>query len=69
VLLQLRFNNCTFITANEGGSIIAGELYVSRFDSWNKFISGTFWFTAVSDCDTVFVTDGRFDVPVFIQGG
>jgi len=60
-------DDCLFVNGYQGGQIVAGELFISRFDSGNRFVSGTFWFTAVSDCDTVFVKDGRFDL-LFTKG-
>jgi len=60
-------DDCLFVNGYTGGQIVAGELFISRFDSGNRFVSGTFWFTAVSDCDTVFVKDGRFDL-LFTKG-
>ena len=66
---SFNYDGCKFKNGTPGGQIVAGELYVSKLDFWNDFISGTFWFTAVSDCDTVFVTEGRFDIPFFVQEG
>ena len=44
-----------------GGS---GQLYISKFDSINRILSGTFFFTGtkVSTGEKVTVTDGRFDI-------
>jgi len=56
-------DDCLFVNGYQGGQIVAGELFVSKYNIRPEFISGTFWFTAVSDCDTVFVTEGRFDLP------
>ena len=43
--------------------ILAGELNISRLDSQVHIFSGTFFFTAIKpDCDTIRVTDGRFDI-------
>jgi len=67
IAFDFNYDGCKFVNANVGGQIIAGELFISRFDSGNRFVSGTFWFTAVSDCDTVFVKDGRFDL-LFTKG-
>ena len=40
-----------------------GSLTFSRIDRTNFIISGTFEFSTVTeDCDTVHITDGRFDV-------
>jgi hypothetical protein len=42
---------------------INGYITLSRFDKINYIISGQFKFTTVnSDCDTIRVTDGRFDM-------
>jgi len=62
--LNFEFDDCHFYnTTDRNGNIVAGELFVSKYNIRPEFISGTFWFTAVSDCDTVFVTEGRFDLP------
>jgi len=63
VAFDFSYDACQFVNANVGGQIVAGELFVSKYNIRPEFISGTFWFTAVSDCDTVFVTEGRFDLP------
>jgi hypothetical protein len=41
-----------------------GEVNLSRFDTLNRIVSGTFHFTAVHQPtgETVNVTDGRFDI-------
>lgn len=39
-----------------------GTAVITRFDNTNKVVSGNFNFKfKTTDCDTVFVTDGRFD--------
>jgi hypothetical protein len=44
-------------------SISTGQLRITKLDSLNQIVSGTFWFNAVnSNGDTFKVTDGRFDV-------
>jgi len=60
---SFELDDCLFVNGYQGGQIVAGELFVSKYNIRPEFISGTFWFTAVSDCDTVFVTEGRFDLP------
>ena len=43
--------------------LIDGTLTITHFDNENFVISGTFAFTtATDDCDTLRVTDGRFDM-------
>jgi hypothetical protein len=42
-----------------------GELFFERFDTINRIFSGTFHFTFFPNsinCDTIFITHGRFDV-------
>ncbi len=42
---------------------VLGELKISKLDTINRIVSGTFWFDAVnSDSHVVKVRDGRFDV-------
>jgi len=44
--------------------LVEGTVTITRFDDVNFIISGTFAFTtATKDCDTIRVTDGRFDIP------
>ena len=44
--------------------LIEGILTISHFDSINYIVAGTFEFiTATKGCDTIRVTDGRFDIP------
>jgi len=53
-------NNSLYRTNNSGNS---GELFISKLDSINQIMSGTFWFNAVDKIgDSVKVTDGRFDL-------
>ena len=43
---------------------LSGTLTITHFDNVEYIISGTFEFvTATEGCDTVRVTDGRFDIP------
>lgn len=56
-----------FISNGGYGSFTAysfdGELTLSKVDTVNKILSGTFWFNILTDyCDTMKVTDGRFDI-------
>ena len=43
---------------------LAGELNITKLDSVNKIVSGTFWFDAIDTLSntTVQVRDGRFDL-------
>jgi len=57
------------VTGNCGMSIIDSNLQVfgggviTKLDIPNHIVSGTFDFKAIKpNCDTVFVTDGRFDI-------
>ncbi len=48
----------------EKDSTLSGSLTITHFDAQNYIVSGKFEFTTVADgCDTVRVTDGRFDLP------
>ena len=42
----------------------SGELKINKFDSVNRIISGTFFFTGTdnSNGQTVNITEGRFDI-------
>ena len=43
---------------------LLGSLTITHFDSIDFIISGTFEFTTATEgCDTIRVTDGRFDIP------
>lgn len=45
------------------GKSFDGELNVTKIDRINKILSGTFWFNIKTDyCDTLKITDGRFDI-------
>jgi hypothetical protein len=47
----------------ERENTLSGELLLTKFDKINLVVAGTFQFTtATSDCDTIKVTDGRFDL-------
>jgi hypothetical protein len=47
----------------ESENILVGEFNINSFDAENFIISGTFEFsTTTAQCDTVHITDGRFDV-------
>ncbi len=49
--------------ATNNSSNWSGQLIISKLDTINQFISGTFWFKAIdSNGDSVNVTDGRFDL-------
>ena len=44
-------------------STLAGEINLLYLDTINRIMSGTFWFKAsASGCETIEVTDGRFDI-------
>ena len=48
----------------EKDSTLSGSLTITKFDAQNYIVSGKFEFTTVAEgCDTVRVTDGRFDLP------
>jgi hypothetical protein len=51
--------DCTFVT----DSVQKGSVNILKLDTVQKIISGTFEFTVGKlNCDTVRITDGRFDV-------
>ena len=59
-LLNDKKTNCSY---NDPDNIISGNLNITRLDVNGRIISGTFEFSlAKSDCDTVKVTEGRFDM-------
>lgn len=42
---------------------LPGELRITKFDSANQVVCGTFWFNVVNTVgDTIKITDGRFDM-------
>lgn len=44
-------------------SQLPGELRITKYDSANQIVSGTFWFNILDKLgDTVKITDGRFDM-------
>lgn len=61
-------NNVSCFTSNGGyGSVSVkaydGELKLTKVDTMNKILSGTFWFNIkTSYCDTMRITEGRFDI-------
>lgn len=57
---KIRFSDeCDFFEENT----ISGILTITKFDKVNYIISGTFEFTtALNGCDTLRITDGRFDI-------
>lgn len=47
-----------------------GKLEITKLDTTNHIIAGTFEFTVwKEDCDTIRVTDGRFDIKYQPLGG
>lgn len=57
------------LTCMYGGSssredVLSGQLVISKLDKSKYIVSGTFEFTiAHPGCDTLRITDGRFDIP------
>jgi hypothetical protein len=59
-LLNDKKTKCSY---SEQPNVIFGNFTVSKLDIANQIISGTFEFTlAKTGCDTIKVTDGRFDM-------
>lgn len=57
---------CQYYYCNDDSRIVSGHCTVTRYDLVGRVVSGTFEFTlAKPGCDTVRVTDGRFDLPVY----
>ena len=57
-------NSYTNICRYEYEDLIEGRLTITHFDDDNYIVSGTFEFTTATEgCDTIRVTDGRFDIP------
>ena len=53
-------NNCYY----DFEDLVKGTLVITHFDDVEHIISGTFEFTTATEgCDTIRVTDGRFDIP------
>jgi len=47
----------------ETDSVQLGTLKITKLDTTNHIIAGTFEFTVwTEECDTIRVTDGRFDI-------
>ncbi|MGK7391079.1 MAG: hypothetical protein ACNS60_12040 [Candidatus Cyclobacteriaceae bacterium M2_1C_046] len=68
-LVDYPYNYCEFIQLSptkciyEGYQTISGELVLTKVDINNRIVSGDFEFTTVKNgCDTIIVTDGRFDL-------
>ncbi len=58
---DLTNNSCYFETINT--TPISGKLVISKFDIYDKIVSGTFTFKVKTDqCGEIEVTYGRFDV-------
>ena len=56
-------NFCFYGTTTNPQDLLNGSLSITKFDKSNYIISGTFNFTfAHMGCDTLKVTDGRFDI-------
>jgi len=54
---------CVIENHPDPSQIIDGQVTINRFDFAKPFVAGQFWFIAVTpECDTLRVTDGRFDV-------
>lgn len=48
------------------GKSYDGKLFLTKIDTFQKIISGTFQFSIKTDfCDTLKITDGRFDIKYF----
>ena len=48
----------------EPENTLSGTLTITYFDEEEYIVSGTFEFTTATEgCDTIRVTDGRFDIP------
>jgi hypothetical protein len=45
----------------------SGQIIISKLDTNNQTISGTFEFKAANETDTITITDGRFDLPYSLQ--
>lgn len=57
--------NLCYYSTNEIETVCNGTMSIGKFDLLNGIISGEFEFSIVTqDCDTVFVTAGRFDMRI-----
>ena len=51
-------DSCSYTTSTQYG----GEITITKLDTSNKIVAGTFYMTLVNDkCETLHITDGRFD--------
>jgi len=67
VATRLNFEtiDCEVDNYPDPSQVIAGQVTIDRFDFAKPFVAGQFWFIAITpECDTLRVTDGRFDVVV-----
>ena len=56
-------SNCFNSDGSRSAKSYEGELTLTKVDTVNRILSGTFWFNILTDyCDTMKVTDGRFDI-------
>ncbi|MFA0963247.1 hypothetical protein AB9P05_15700 [Roseivirga sp. BDSF3-8] len=63
--MQFNIRNDSMVCDYRAWDNIEGWIEVIEFDPFDEFISGTFEYSAVNEeCDTVRVTDGRFDLPL-----
>ena len=60
ILMLSAFRHCKY----EIGSVISGEIYISRFDKIKRIVSGQFNQISYIDsgCDTLNISNGRFDI-------
>ena len=55
-------NECYQISSEDSNTITTGSIFLTKYDLQSGIISGTFEFTLTkSGCDTIKVTNGRFD--------
>jgi len=60
---KFEYSRFSLIYRNESYSkIIDSEINIVNLDTINKIISGTFFTAIANDFDTVFITEGRFDL-------
>ncbi|MBS1580175.1 MAG: hypothetical protein JST29_11090 [Bacteroidetes bacterium] len=59
---QYNYYGGTIIPPVHTNPLYPGSLSITKYDSINQIVSGTFWFNVVYNNDTVRITNGRFDM-------
>ncbi len=63
---QDHIRGCEYYCNRDGTVLLEGNCKLTKLDLANKIVSGTFAFTlAKLGCDTIKITDGRFDMKLY----